>query len=131
MFSLICSLSSKVMVWWEVFVSARTFMHKLHYMCFTGISVVHCCILHFHSTSSDIQSEKKKILSLCLNNYSKYLFEMETVCLDFFLMAAKSWSLVSVCALSKPRGIASRQSGQRDEQNLVRDDFLASRGLDK
>lgn len=31
---------------------------------------------------------------------------METVCLDFFLLAAGSWSLVSDCALSKQRGIA-------------------------
>lgn len=46
-------------------------------------------------------------------------------------MAARSLSLMSVCALSIQRGIAPRQSGEREEQNLARDDFLAHRGLDK
>lgn len=66
-----------------------------------------CTVAFYTSMSLNLTFNYKKTpLSLCLNNYSKYLFEMETVCLDFFLLAAGSWSLVSDCALSKQRGIA-------------------------
>lgn len=56
------------------------------------------------------EEKKQKNTFCCLNNYSRYLFETKTVCLICFLMAARSWSSPSVCAMHKRRPTARQRS---------------------
>lgn len=74
------------------------------------LQVMHCCIL----------LQKKNTLSLCLNNNSKYLLEIKTVCLDFSLLAARSWSLVSVWARYRSTPVWTARGAESSEGQFSR-----------
>lgn len=71
----------------------------------------------------------------CLNNYSRYLFENQDCLPDFLSDGSKVLELSRQFApctnADRQRGSAPRQSGEREQQNLAGEDFLASQGVDK